>query len=71
MQTVENIREQLNLTQLEFSQQLGISKRLYNYKISGETEWKISELIKLTELCKDDIAIKHGGDTYSINIKKL
>ena len=53
------------------AQKLGISKRNYIYKADGEVEWKLSELIKLQELCKDSIELKHGGNIYSINIKKI
>lgn len=70
MKDIEAIRKKLNLTQTELAQELGISKRSYINRIENESDWKIGELIKLSNLCNDDITVKCGVNTYSINIRK-
>lgn len=70
MKDVDTIRKQLNLNQLELAQELGISRRSYNNRIENN-DWKITELIKLYNLSKDEIEIKCGANTYSIKINKI
>lgn len=71
MLDIESIRKQLNLTQPEMAQQLGISKRSYINKLEGETNWTINELINISKLCDDDIVIKVGVDTYTLKISNV
>lgn len=68
---IESIRKQLNITQNDMAQELGISKRSYINKIDGETSWTINELIKISKLCNDDIIVKVGLDTYSFKITNV
>ena len=70
MAEIENIRKQLNLNQTELAQELGISRRSYNNRIE-DNDWKITELIKLYNMCNQEIEIKCGANTYSIKINKI
>lgn len=70
MADIENIRKQLNLNQTELAQELGISRRSYNNRIE-DNDWKITELIKLYNMCNQEIEIKCGANTYSIKINKI
>lgn len=71
MLELNDICKQLNITQQELSDYLGVSKRSLNYRLDGDQKWLLNEIIKISELCNDDIAVKSGLDTYSITIKKL
>lgn len=71
MLEIKNICKQLNLTQAQLSDILGISKRSLNYRLDGDQKWTINEIIKIAELCDDEIAIQSGINTYSIKINKL
>lgn len=71
LKEIETIRNELNLTQPEFAQEINISLRSYLNKINNEQEWKLNELIKISNLCKDEIKIKNGMNTYLISIKKI
>lgn len=72
MPEVEQIREQLNLTQRQFSQAIGISLRSYISRLANEVCWTSKDLFKIHELSGgDDIVIRNGVDTYQISIKKL
>lgn len=71
MRDIESIRKQLNLTQPEMAQELGISKRSYINKIEGDTSWTINELIKISKLCEEEIVVKVGIDTYSLRITNV
>ena len=71
MLDIESIRKQLNLTQPEMAQQIGISKRSYINKIEGATSWTVNELINISKLCDDDIVIKVGVDTYTLKISNV
>lgn len=68
---IEKIREQLNLTQREFSQAIGISLRSYMSRLAGDVGWTSKDLLKIHELCGDDIVIRNGIDTYRISITKI
>lgn len=63
--------EQLNLTQQQLADELGISKRALIYRLDGEFNWNVKEIIRLWQLCNDDIAIESGVDTYSIKINRI
>lgn len=71
MADIESIRKKLNLTQQEFSQSIGMSRRSYTYRLAGDGCWTIKELIRIHDLCKEDIQVKYGIDNYSITIKKI
>lgn len=70
LKDIETIRKDLNLTQAEVAQELGISLRSYLNRINNETEWKLSEIIKISNWCNEDIKVKSGMNTYLISIKK-
>lgn len=70
MAEIEKIREQLNLTQREFSQTIGISLRSYLSRLSGDVSWTAKDLLEIHKLCDDEIDIKNGVDTYSFKISK-
>lgn len=67
---VEDLRVQLNLTQKQFAQKLGLSLRTYQGRLMEETNWTFEELLKISELCSGEIAVQFGGDTYLVDIKK-
>ena len=71
MREIEEIRQQLNLTQSEFAQLIGITRMSYLNKISGDSSFKVGELIKISELCNEDVVVKNGADMYSFKITKL
>ena len=53
------------------AQELGISKRSYIYKIDGIHDWKLQELIKISELSNEDISISRNGSSYTIRINNF
>jgi hypothetical protein len=60
----------------ELAAELGLSKPSYYNRISGDHEWKLSELVKLAELMNqvsqgETIEVKSGTDAYSIHIEKI
>lgn len=59
------------MTQAEFAQELGISKRSYINRIDNESDWCLKELIKISQMCDDEIKIKSGVNTYSVKVKKV
>lgn len=71
MLELNRVCEQLNITQQDLADYLGIAKRSLNYRLTGDQKWNINEIIKIAELSNDEIAIKSGVDTYSIKISKL
>lgn len=46
----EAIRTNLGMNQSEFAKKLGISVRVYQKRLKRESEWKISEVSKLSKL---------------------
>ena len=65
---VDEIRKAQGFTnQLSFAQELGMSKRAYLLRISGDQDWRIGELIKVAEY-ENTIHIDHGGKTYKVTI---
>lgn len=46
----EAIRTNLGMNQTEFAKKLGLSVRVYQKRIKKQSEWKISEVSKLSEL---------------------
>ena len=71
MRDIEEIRKQLNLTQAEMAQMLGMSFRSYCSRIAGEQEWKLGHLITVADHSDGEIAIRHGQHDYIISIKKV
>lgn len=71
MLEIKKVCEQLNLTQKQLADELGISKRSLIYRLDGEQKWNIQEIIKIAEMCNDEIAIESGINTYSIKINRL
>lgn len=73
---IEDLRNQLGVTALDFARELGLSKASYYLRENGNQSWKIHELIRISELMKqvtddDRIELKSGLNNYSINIKKI
>ena len=59
------------MNQTDFAKQLGMSYRNYQEKIQGDQpNWKLSELIKLTEIEKD-VDVEFEEQLYRVNIRKL
>lgn len=66
--TVEEIRRSLNLSQQEFANRLGISKRAYSNKVMGHTDWLVRELAKIAEY--GEITIPSGDQVLVIKASK-
>ena len=59
------------MNQTDFAKRLGMSYRNYQEKIQGDQpNWKLSELIKLTEIEKD-VDVEFEEQLYRVNIRKL
>lgn len=66
--TVEEIRQSLNLTQREFAERLGISRRSYTNKIQGVFNWTVPELLKVAEY--GEITIPSGSGKLVVRLEK-
>lgn len=59
------------MNQTDFAKKLGMSYRNYQEKIQGDQpNWKLSELIKLTEI-EEDVDVEFEEQLYRVNIRKL
>ena len=54
--TVEQIRQSLNLTQEQFAERIGISKRAYTNKVKNRSPWTVPELLKICQFGEVEIA---------------
>lgn len=68
--TSEEVRKSIGANQTEFSQKIGLSRRTYNARLMQEQDWKLQELIKLTEIEQNKVKIQSGSDYYIVSIEK-
>ena len=66
---IEEIRKKAGLTQPQFARTLGLSLRSYLNRITGDQDWKLSELIAIAEKYQPKFEIE-CGNKYSIRISK-
>lgn len=70
--TPEEIRNELGVTQKEFSTMVCSSFRTYKERISLDLpKWNIYELSKLCELNKGKVKVTTNEGNYEVTIKKL
>ncbi len=69
---VEEIRKESGMSQIEFAELLGDSRRTYLNRITGiQPYWTIDELIKAAEFNKGKVTVEVMGKTYNITIKEI
>lgn len=69
--TIEEIRKDIGMTIPDFAQAIGLSKRSYIYRKSGEQPmWLLDEVIAAAKMNGGQIIIESKGKPYRINIKE-
>lgn len=70
---VKSIRKKLKISSEEIADELGINRQSLFYRLNGKRDWKLPELIKLSQLMKtvsddDVLEIECGGTWYDVKI---
>lgn len=69
--TIEDIRKDTGMNISDFAQAIGLSKRTYLYRKTGEQPmWLLDEVIAAAEMNGGQIIIESNGKTYRIAIKE-
>ena len=68
--TIEEIRKDLGMTIPDFANAIGLSKRTYIYRKTGEQMWMLDEVVSAAEMNGGQIIMESKGKTYRINIKE-
>lgn len=70
---VKSIRKKLKISSVELADELGMKRQSLFYRMNGKCDWKLPELIKLSQLMKtvsddDVLEIECGGTWYDVKI---
>lgn len=55
---------------------IGMSRPSLYFRESGKIDWTLPELVKITEIMKENglgeqLTVSYGGSTYNVDIKKV
>ena len=67
--TMEEIRKAAGMNQTDFANALGISRRTYAFRLTGEQPWLLHEIMKAADLNDGEVAIEMEGRVLNITIK--
>lgn len=69
---IEEIRKDVGYSQTEFANSFGLSYRSYQERLTHkQPNWKLSELIGITNYNEGQLEVEYDGITYNITINKL
>lgn len=60
------------MNQPDFADAIGISKRTYNYRITGQQpDWTFGEVVKASKFNRGQVTVSLEGKTYQVTIKEV
>ena len=70
--TIEEIREDNELSQVDFAQALGMSRRTYLNRLSGDApDYLVKEVVEASKYNKGKVKVKVGSEEYEIEVRKV
>lgn len=69
--TPEEIRKRLNLTQTEFANSIGMTRRGYQDRLYNNPNWRLSELIEIAKLNENQVKVIYNEKEYIIKIEDV
>lgn len=66
--TIEEIRKDSGMNQTDFAQLLGVTRRTYAFRLTGEQPWLFREIMTAAKLNGGEVAIELDGDVINIKI---
>ena len=71
MKKPEEIRAGNGMTQAQFAEAIGSSRRTYIYRVNGDQPWMLSEVVNIAKLNEGEVLINDGDRWYQIRIEEV
>lgn len=71
--TIEEIRKETGMSQVDFANAVGMSIRNYQYKLNDtiHNRWLLDEIIRIAKLNQGQVHLSVDGREYDINIYEI
>lgn len=71
MKKPEEIRAGHGMTQAQFAEAIGSSRRTYIYRVNGDQPRMLSEVVNIAKLNEGEVLINDGDRWYQIRIEEV